>query len=282
MEVVERQSHREFEFSIAQFEHLRRLVKVNTGINLSEGKYDMVYGRLARRLRVLELRNFAEYLDYVEHGHSDELPELINAITTNLTSFFRERHHFDFLKNSALPDIAARSRSKRLRIWSAGCSTGEEPYSIAITLQGSEVTNSPWDTKILATDLDSNCVAHGRHAVYRPDRFNGLDSGIVKRWFEPAPQDGREMYRAKSPLREMVTYKQLNLLNDWPMHGPFDVIFCRNVVIYFDKETQRQLFDRYANILAPGGYLFIGHSETLFKVSERFESLGNTVYRKKG
>lgn len=282
MSTAAQQVRREFEFSRKQFDYLRVLVKTKTGINLSEAKYDMVYGRLARRLRVLELACFGDYLKLLENESSNELPELINAITTNLTFFFRENHHFEFLKNEALPDIASRSKTNKLRIWSAGCSTGEEPYSIAMTVLDSAVARGRWDAKILATDLDSNVVAHGKQGIYRPDRFDGMPKPVLKKWFDETQVDGKDMFQTKPALQSMITFKELNLLHKWPMHGPFDVIFCRNVVIYFDKDTQRVLFDRYADLLAPGGYLFIGHSETLFKVSERFESLGGTIYRKKG
>ena len=282
MGIAAQQKVREFEFSRKQFDYLRVLVKTKTGINLSEAKYDMVYGRLARRLRALDLSSFGAYLKLLEREGSNELPELINAITTNLTFFFRENHHFEYLKNEALPEIANRSNTNKLRIWSAGCSTGEEPYSIAMTVLDSVVGKARWDTKILATDLDSNVVAHGKQGRYRPDRFDGMAKGILNKWFDATQFGGNDMFQAKAALQSLITFKELNLLHQWPMRGPFDVIFCRNVVIYFDKDTQRVLFDRYADLLAPGGYLFIGHSETLYRVSDRFESLGGTIYRKKG
>ncbi|HAC34327.1 MAG TPA: chemotaxis protein CheR [Gammaproteobacteria bacterium] len=270
---------REFEFSHADFNHLRLLVKETTGINLTEGKYNMVYGRISRRLRALKLSTFREYRSLLEAPQSNELPELTNAITTNLTSFFREQHHFDRLQQQVLSEVMAwHELDRRLRVWSAGCSTGEEPYSLAMVM--AETIPQQWgDVKLLATDLDTRVVAHASAGRYEQHRVEGIGRQRLSRWMQ---EDGSGHVDMAPALRSMITFKPLNLLHQWPMRGPFDVIFCRNVVIYFDKPTQRELFNRFADILTPGGYLFIGHSETLFKVCDRFESLGNTVYRKLG
>ncbi|KKM97282.1 hypothetical protein LCGC14_1169600, partial [marine sediment metagenome] len=202
-------------------------------------------------------------------------------ITTNLTAFFREKHHFEFLKNTVIPQLVKlKGNKKHLRIWSAGCSTGEEPYSIAIALKEALPDFDDWDVKILATDLDANVVAHGKAGIYRSDRIDGLDEKRIKRWFRRGTGNNAELVKISPELQKMITFKRLNLLQEWPMSRPFDLMFCRNVVIYFDKNTQRILFDRYADILADDAYLFIGHSETLFKVSTRFDSLGQTIYQK--
>ncbi|UZE98047.1 CheR family methyltransferase [Alkalimarinus alittae] len=262
------------------FETISLLAHNYTGIVLGAHKRDMIYGRLARRIRSLGLSNFNQYCALISSPSSPEISFFINAITTNLTSFFREPHHFDFLKETVLPEIKRKNdRYKRIRIWSAGCSTGEEPYSLSITVN--ETLNmAQWDCKILATDLDSNVVNHGREGVYDITRIDALTEQSKKQWFY---KDSRnpEVVKVKPALQQCTRFKRLNLLESWPMKGPFDIIFCRNVVIYFNKETQRQLFDRFANILGDGGYLFIGHSESLHKVSERFESLGKNIYRKK-
>jgi chemotaxis protein methyltransferase CheR len=271
---------REFQFTDQNFELLRRIAFEHTGIVLGENKRQMMYGRLARRIRQLGLGSFDDYCARLEQDADSELGELINAITTNLTSFFRESHHFEHLAHTGLPEVmAANAATRRLRIWSAGCSTGEEPYSIAMTLAES-ADLSGWDARILATDIDTSVVARAEAGVYAADRVQGMDPKRVKRWFEDGSGEHAGRLRVVRPLRERIAFRPLNLLGPWPMRGPFDVIFCRNVVIYFDKETQRKLFARYADILAPHGYLYIGHSETLFKISDRFRPVGGTIYRK--
>jgi chemotaxis protein methyltransferase CheR len=275
------QNSREFDMSDANFERIRKFVSERTGIVLSEAKKDMVYGRLAKRLRKGRYNDFDSFCDALDAGDEEEQDFMINAITTNLTAFFRENHHFLYLKNTIIPQLIKQNAlSKRIRIWSAGCSTGEEPYSLAITLKQSIPDIDQWDIKILATDLDANVVAHGKAGIYRADRIEGLDDNVKRRWFKRGTGDNDNAVKVAPELQELITFKRLNLLHDWPMKGPFDVIFCRNVVIYFDKDTQRVLFDRYANILKPEGHLFIGHSESLYKVSTRFDNLGQTIYKR--
>jgi len=279
--MAESNPDREFEFTDADFERIRQFVSEHTGIVLTEKKKDMVYGRLSKRIRRGGFDSYSAFIDALDEGNEEEREFMINAITTNLTAFFREKHHFDFLKNTVIPQlIRSKGQNKHLRIWSAGCSTGEEPYSIAITLKEALPDFDSWDVKILATDLDANVVAHGKAGIYRNDRLDGLDENRIKRWFKQGNGDNAERVKISAELQKMITFKRLNLLHEWPMSGPFDFMFCRNVVIYFDKGTQRVLFDRYADILAPDAYLFIGHSETLFKVSSRFDSLGQTIYQK--
>jgi chemotaxis protein methyltransferase CheR len=270
----------EFELTDAEFKRLRDLVHARTGIALSESKRELLYGRLARRLRKLNLTSFAEYCHLVESDDSAELQELTNAITTNLTSFFREDYHFKQLSLEALPQIeATRSGKRRIRLWSAGCSTGEEPYSLAIVMRERLAQLASWDIKLLATDIDSKVLATATEGVYAADRFKGVAPERVQGWFREVP--GRPGFlSASDELKNLITFKQLNLLDPWPMKGPFDVIFCRNVVIYFDKETQRGLFDRMADLQEPGGWLFIGHSENLHNVTRRYKLVGRTVYRR--
>lgn len=267
----------EFSMSAANFRRIQQRAYQLTGISLSDHKQNMVYGRLARRLRILRLRNFDEYCATIGADDSPELVEFVNAITTNLTAFFRERHHFDYLKNSVIPDLFRKNaRSRRLRVWSAGCSTGEEPYSIAMVLRSFAALGT-WDTKVLATDLDSNVVAVGKAGLFAADRAAAVPAEYRQYLLEG---DDPDMVEMRDDIRNLVTFKQLNLLHDWPMEGPFDVIFCRNVVIYFDAPTQAKLFGRYADILQPEGHLFIGHSESLHKISDRFTGLGKTIYRR--
>jgi chemotaxis protein methyltransferase CheR len=270
----------EFELTDSEFKRLRELVHARTGIALSEAKRELLYGRLARRLRKLKLNSFAEYCRLVETDESAELQELTNAITTNLTSFFREDYHFKQLSLEALPQIESkRSSTRRIRLWSAGCSTGEEPYSLAIVMRESLARLAGWDIKLLATDIDSKVVATATEGVYASDRFKGVAPERVRSWFrEVAGRPG--FLAASAELKSLITFKQLNLLDPWPVKGPFDVIFCRNVVIYFDKATQRGLFDRMADLQEPGGWLFIGHSENLLNVTRRYKLVGRTVYRR--
>jgi chemotaxis protein methyltransferase CheR len=240
----------------------------------------LVYSRLARRLRKLKLTSFAEYCDVVESGFGDEVQELTNAITTNLTSFFRENHHFEQLASEVLPQIGRdRSTTRRMRFWSAGCSTGEEPYSLAMILRESLGRLTNWDIRLLATDIDSNVIEAAAAGAYETERLSGLSDNRASRWFSKSA--ARVGYSVVAPeLRSLITFKQLNLLDPWPMSGLFDVIFCRNVVIYFDKDTQRRLFDRMAELQEPGGWLFLGHSENLFNVTNRYKPVGRTVYRR--
>lgn len=273
---------REFAFKEAHFRQISQLITERTGIRLSDSKRDMVYSRLARRLRQLGLKDFGSYLERVEADETgEEVTRLVNALTTNLTSFFRENHHFDYLGRQFLPQLRTLNGGRRrLRIWSAGCSSGEEPYSIAMTVAEALPDLAQWDVRILATDLDSDMVATGAAGIYPAARVEGMGTARLRRWFLRGTGARAGLYRVKPALAQMVSFRQLNLLESWPFRGPFDAIFCRNVVIYFDKAVQRRLFARYADLLAPHGRLFIGHSESLFKVSERFQSLGRTIYRK--
>ncbi len=269
-----------FVFTDADFDKIRRLIKAQTGIHLSDAKRSLVYSRLGRRLRALGLSDFASYYARVEMD-AEELMRCINAITTNLTAFFREPHHFDYLARTVLPELRRKNAdSRRLRIWSAGCSTGEEPYSIAMVVREVMGAARDWDIKILATDLDSDVVAKAAAGIYEERRLEGVSEQRRRRWFRRGRGANAGKVRVADEIRGLITFRQLNLMHPWPMRGPFDVIFCRNVVIYFDKDTQRRLFDRYADILGAQRYLFIGHSESLHRVSERFQSLGKTMYRK--
>ena len=271
---------REFALSDVEFDRLRQLVHTHTGIALSDAKRELVYGRLGRRLRALGLSSFAEYCELIDTGQPGELQELTNAITTNLTFFFRENHHFEHLGTEALLQIArTNERERRLRIWSAGCSTGEEPYSVAMIVREASELFRGWDAKLLATDIDSNVLATAAAGVYREDGFKGVSDARRQRWFAPAPTRPGHL-AAAAELKALIRFKQLNLLDPWPMNGPFDVIFCRNVIIYFDKETQRKVFARMAELQAPGGWLFVGHSENLQHITDRYKLVARTVYRR--
>lgn len=270
------ESIREFAMTDRDFGELREVVHKQTGIYLSDAKRDLVYSRLSRRLRHLNLSDFRTYCEYLRQSEP-ELICLTNAITTNLTSFFREPHHFEFLAE-LLPKLA--NEKKKLRVWSAGCSTGEEPYSIAMVIRETLPELSRLDIKILATDLDSDVLAHAAAGVYAFERVASLSSWRLGRWFHKGRETQAGNVKVRPELSTLVRFRQLNLIGVWPMRSAFDVIFCRNVVIYFDKDTQRALFDRYADQMTPGGHLFVGHSESLFRVSTRFKLLGKAVYTK--
>ncbi len=274
---------REFPFTEKNFNFLRKISNERTGIVVTDDKMDMFYSRLSRRVRALGLTSFDQYCDVIKKDHTgDEVLELVNSITTNLTAFFRENHHFEFLQNTAIPDVMQRNAQTRsIRIWSAGCSTGEEPYSLAMTLGETVPAHGGWDARILATDIDSNVLAKASSGVYPLDRLKGIPKSRLKRWFMRGKGDSAGFARLKSDARQAIEFGQLNLMENWKHKEQQDMIFCRNVIIYFDKESKAKLVDRYADALVDGGYLFIGHSESLFKITERFELIGNTIYKKK-
>jgi chemotaxis protein methyltransferase CheR len=273
----------DFVLTDAEFNRIRELVREHTGIALSEAKRQLVYGRLVRRLRALELRGFGDYIELLEQAQPVELEEFTNAVTTNLTSFFRESHHFDHLASQVLPAIAQRQAATgRLRIWSCACSTGEEPDSISMVLREQQALLAGIDARILATDLDSQVLATAASGVYAAERVQAVSKARVSKYFRQGSGSQQGKVKVDAALREMVTFKQLNLMQEWPMRGPFDVIFCRNVVIYFDKATQRTLFERMAALQRPGDILYLGHSESLYRVSEKYELVGRTIYRRVG
>jgi chemotaxis protein methyltransferase CheR len=271
-------AEREFDLTRADFEFIAATVARRTGISLGPNKRNLVYGRLARRLRALGLDSFRQYCDILKGpGADSEIGMLVNAITTNMTAFFREPHHFDHLRTV----LAERPRTKpagRLRIWSAGCSSGEEPYSIGMTLLRALTDSAATrDARILATDIDTGVLAIAEAGTYPEDRIASIPAAERQRYAIRRPDGAMAM---SETLRALITFRPLNLLDDWPMQGPFDAIFCRNVAIYFDKQTRERLFDRFADFLGPGGWLYIGHSETLFNVTGRFVSAGRTIYQR--
>jgi chemotaxis protein methyltransferase CheR len=266
----------------AEFEFIRHVVGENAGIVLGPNKRQLVQGRLARRLRELRLRSYEEYCEHLRRSGPEELVGLINALTTNVTAFFRENHHFEALTGYMLPEAMRRNAgARRIRIWSAGCSTGEEAYCAAMAA-ADVMPPAGWDFKILATDIDSNVIAFAQQGVYPLDRVASLPTERLRSCFQKGTgaQVGKAIVKAQ--LRSVVTFRVLNLLQPWPMHGPFDVIFCRNVMIYFDQPTRERLVNRFAEMLAPGGYLCIGHAESLHTVDGPLRAVGKTIYRMSG
>jgi chemotaxis protein methyltransferase CheR len=279
---VETAPLREFEFTDADFNSLRKLVREVAGISLADCKREMIYSRLSRRLRHHGLTSFATYRELLasEEGRG-ELSEFTNAVTTNLTAFFRERHHFDYLRDNFLKPRAASAQAvRRIRIWCAAVSTGEEAYSTAMTVADAIPDWQRWDIRILATDLDTNVLRKAESAVYGFDRVSHLDRALIERHFLPEGRGEQMRVRVRPELVRMVSFRQLNLTQPLPMKGPIDIIICRNVIIYFDKDTQRDLFRRMAPLQRPGDLLLLGHSEGLFKVSGDWSLIGKTIYRR--
>lgn len=264
-------SNREFQFTEADFEKVRVMIYNYAGIALATSKHDMVYGRLAKRLRALNLKTFNEYLQVLERGDHKEFEFFTNSLTTNLTSFFREVHHFDIL-NQQLKTLRS---AGTINIWCSASSTGEEPYSIAMTACEAFDTLRP-PVKVLATDLDTNVLDVARLGIYPGEEVQKLGPQRVSKFFNKQA-DGR--YQLKQELRDMIVFRKLNLIEtNWMLRGPFDGIFCRNVMIYFDKPTQLKILQRFAPLLKNEGLLFVGHSENLYHAAEYFKLQGKTVY----
>lgn len=276
MAIVEKE--REFKFTVEDFNVLRKISNGYSGIQVPDERFDMFYSRLSKRVRKLKLNDFKEYCTYLNNNHEAEFTEFINAITTNLTSFFREQHHFDYLRKTVVPELLIRNKnSKEIRLWSAGCSTGEEPYSLAITL--SECVPKDWKVSILASDLDTQVLRTASSGVYTEDRVTDLPHEILKRWFLKSKSSPGHV-KVKPELQAIIEFKQINLMQPWDMTELFDVIFCRNVLIYFDRETKATLARRYGKMLKSKSWLFIGHSESLNQICDEFELVSTTTYRK--
>lgn len=265
----------EFGFSPREFERIRRLIHQRAGISLGSSKQHMVFSRLVRRLRHTGLPSFRGYVDRLEHDPADpEWQGFVNALTTNLTAFFREPHHFE-----RLAELLRRFRSRpRIDIWCNAASTGEEPYSLAMTAV--EVFDS-WTppVRILATDIDTEVLRRAEAGVYPLDRLDGLDTARRRRFLQRGTGPREGLARVREPLRQLVSFRPLNLLDPhWPVRGPFEAVFCRNLMIYFDKPTQYRLLARLAPMIAAEGLLFAGHSESFGHAAEHVRSLGGTVY----
>lgn len=273
----------EFAFSAAEFREIATLVKSEAGIDLPEAKATLVYSRLAKRLRLLGVSTFAEYCELVRDDDV-ERNAMIAALTTNVTRFFREPHHFEHLRNSIIEPLAEKARKgRRIRLWSAACSTGQEPYSMALSVL-SVLPDAPrLDVRILATDINPNVVEHGARGLYDAAALKDIPTGMHARWIQKGAGASRDMFEMTNDVRSLVTFRQLNLMNSWPMKGSFDAIFCRNVVIYFDRDTQIVIWQRLSRLLAEGGALYIGHSERVAgSASSDLHTDGITTYRNKG
>ncbi len=268
------QGEREFSFSSADFERVRKLIYQHAGISLSPVKQDMVYSRLARRLRATGKNTFGEYLDMLEKGGADEWERFVNSLTTNLTSFFREPHHFPIFA-----DHLQKLGTKRpIRVWCSAASTGEEPYSIAITVLETFGANAS-HVSIFASDLDTNVLATAQKGVYPLERVEKLSPERLKRFFLKGTGAQEGYVSVRPELKRLIEFQRVNLLEpNWPVRGPLDIIFCRNVMIYFDKPTQYKILSRFAPLLQPDGLMLAGHSESFLHAADLFKSMGKTVY----
>lgn len=272
--------------SDSDFHKIRDLVYQHCGINLHEGKRELVRARMAKRLRVGKFNSIQEYLKFVmEDKTGNEFSLLIDSLSTNVTSFFREEQHFEFLSNKYLPDLLARKNKRKnfkIRTWSAGCSSGEEPYSIAITLLEAAANARQWDIKVLATDISTSILKAAKAGIYDQESIAPVGAAEKNKYLilnrDHAKQ--KSTYEVSKSLRDIVVFRYLNLMGDWPFRGPLDFIFCRNVMIYFDKPTQERLINRYWDMLDSGGIFFTGHSESLTGIKHKFDYLKPTIYVK--
>jgi chemotaxis protein methyltransferase CheR len=261
------------------FEQISQIVYKQCGIRLTSGKEELVRSRLIRRLRALELTSFESYLQFVKEDRTtQELRTMIDALTTNKTSFFRENQHFEYMRNHILPGLKA--QSTRLRIWSAGCSSGEEPYTIAMILQEEWPNIHLADVRILATDISTRVLTKARAAEYEKEYLRDIPQDYISKYFTLLRSTPTRVYGIQDKIKKLIRFAQLNLMESWPMKGPFDIIFCRNVMIYFDSATQVQLVRRFYDLLVPGGHLLVGHSESLVANSCGFKYVQPATYTK--
>ena len=270
----------------AEFNALRELLYRETGVSLSEAKRALVCSRLARRLRSLNLASYDEYIRFLSEADTDggELQNLVNCLTTNKTDFMRERHHFDFLRDVIIPEAQQRVSAggpRRLRIWSAACSRGDEPYSIAMTVLASLPNVNSWDVKILASDINTEVLATAEAGKYPLEKVDPLPEDWKRRYLLRGSGIGPGMCQIRPEVKQLITFRQINLTGPWPYRTKFDVIFCRNVIIYFDHETRERLLKRLGSQLNDNGYMMLGHSENSPWLAQTFEPLGHTIFRRR-
>ena len=269
----------------AEFNELVKIIYDKTRIQMTNHKRALVTSRLSKRLRALHMDSFREYIDFVNNAKDEELTNFVTAVTTNKTDFFRENKHFEYMKSNFLPEWEKKFKEgkvKNLRIWSAACSTGEEPYTIQMTLHEYFGSNyDRYDIKVLASDIDTNVLAHGRAGIYKEESVEPIQPNILRKYFLKGTGDKEGLYKVKDILQKNLFFRQLNFKDeDFDIHTQFDLIFCRNVIIYFDKEFQKELFNKFHRYLKEDGLVFIGHSETLFGVSDKFKYVSSNIYKK--
>lgn len=271
---------KKFKLSSEEFNKLRKLVFDTSGISLSDSKRELVISRFSRRLRSLNLDSFSDYYNVlVSQRGASEIQNFINSITTNKTDFFREAHHFDFIKDSFVSEM--KNRKSEVRVWSAACSTGEEPYTIAMVLHKYLVEPYNIPVKIMATDIDTTVLEAARKGIYEERMISPIPKSYLKKYFLKGKDESSGLFKVKDVVKDMVTFMHLNFINkDYSIHTKFDIIFCRNVIIYFNNETKRYVINKLNDYLRHGGYFVIGHSETLFDMVDGLRYLTNTIYKK--
>lgn len=274
-----------FAISDDDFQAFQHLIYTETGISLGENKRCLLCSRLSKRLRALNLHDYLDYYDYLmrRDGDGGEMQQMINCITTNKTDFFREHHHFDFLTSRVFPEIVRRAATggpRRLRIWSSASSLGHEPYSLAITTSEFPAFDASWDVRILASDIDTDVLKKAANGQFSLEDMEPVRDHIKSKYFLKGTGASRGQAKAKESLRQLLTFRQINLIDpSWPINAKFDVIFCRNVMIYFDRETQRRIIEHFISHLQPNGYLMLGHSENIHWTTKQFRPLGNTIFQ---
>ncbi len=272
----------EFRMTAKDLRDIASMIYEDAGIYLNETKASLVYSRLAKRIRRIGVDSFASYCKLVSGPQGkDERRQMLSLLTTNFTRFFREEHHFDHLRDEVFPELVSRAKAGgRVRIWSAGCSQGQEPYTIALTVLSAMPDAERYDVKILATDIDPMVIAHAKEGVYDDAAIETVSPELRRQWFKPHGTAGQ--WRVDDAVKRLITFRELNLMRDWPFKGPFDVLFCRNVVIYFDEPTQARIWARYRDLLTEGGWLYIGHSERVSgEAKNHFRNSGITTYQKR-
>jgi chemotaxis protein methyltransferase CheR len=272
----------DFGFTPQDFEYICKTLYDETGIKMDQSKSNLVYSRLTKRLRALGLESFRDYCSLIAEDGSEEHAKMCSALTTNVTKFFREKHHFEHFKKFELPKLIALAKSgKKVRIWSAGCSSGEEPYSIALTILSKLPDARAYDIKILATDFNPNVLAVGIAGHYPADEMKDVERELREQWMDEINVDREKHLQLDDAVLRLVSFKQLNLMSTWPMKGTFHIIFCRNVVIYFDDQTQSRIWQRMMPLLDNSGMLYIGHSERVSgPATSQTHCEGTTAYRK--
>ena len=275
----------EYPLTRKDLSEIAAMIYADAGIYLNETKASLVYSRLSKHIRQLGLKGFREYCALVSSpAGASARKEMLSHLTTNFTRFFRENHHFDHLKSDVLPDLLARARNGgRVRIWSAACSDGQEPYSIALTVLSLMPNVADYDFRILATDIDPKILAVARAGAYDANALETVSPAMRKQFFRESESGGRQKWQIDDRVKRLITFNELNLMAQWPFKGPFDVIFCRNVVIYFDEPTQMKIWSRFAGMLGDNGHLYIGHSERVSgEAKNQFDNIGITTYRYTG
>jgi len=275
----------EYPLTRRDLSEIAAMIYADAGIYLNETKASLVYSRLSKHIRALGLKGFREYCALVSSpAGAAARKEMLSHLTTNFTRFFRENHHFDHMKTDVLPELLARARNGgRVRIWSAACSDGQEPYSIALTVLSLMPNVADYDFRILATDIDPKILAIARAGAYDATALETVSPAMRKQFFRETEIAGRQKWQIDDRVKRLITFNELNLMAQWPFRGPFDIIFCRNVVIYFDEPTQMKIWSRFAGMLAENGHLYIGHSERVSgEAKSQFDNIGITTYRYTG